>query len=118
MEHKQLYQSEHDWENQFEAKYTSLILELRTMLRKQDTLVIATMHEVREINVWPLNKRAVHVACNLSIPVFNQTAILGHDVTKYLSDKYHQNTAASRSLAYKLLAHQYTVPTECTSTKL
>ena len=107
-QHKQLYNGTEDFLNHFQDAYTSLMLEIRQRLRKQDELVIATMHEVIVYDVHPMNERAKRVARHLRIPVFDQARILGPNIT-YLADQHHQKPAASVMLAKKILENDFSL---------
>jgi len=111
-ENNDLYASAEDWLNQFTDEYTSLMLELRKMLRKQDQLVIATMHKVLDVDVAPLNERTLRVARHLRIPVFDQAYLLGPNTT-YLVDRTHQKPKFSRLLAQNILANNFNIIPEC-----
>lgn len=111
-ENNELYHGAEDWMNNFSDEYTSLMLELRKMLRKQDSLVIATMHKVLDFDVTPLNERTLHVARHLRIPVFDQAYLLGPNTT-YLADRTHQKPKFSRLLAQNVLANNFNIIPEC-----
>jgi len=107
-ENKELYNGPEDWLNQYQDAYTSLMLQIRARLRKQDQLVIATMHEVQIYDVHPMNERAKRVARHLRIPVFDQAQILGSTIN-YLSDAHHQNDAASARIAENIYNNNFAI---------
>ena len=80
-----------------------MLVRIRAMLRNQDELVIATMHEVNVFDVHPMSERAKRVARHLRIPVFDQAHILGSNTSLYLQDHHHQKQAASVLVVKRIL---------------
>lgn len=105
-QHTNLYKGREDWLDRYQDKYTTLMIEIRAKLRKQDQLVIATMHEMQPFDLRPLNERAKRVARHLQIPLFDQAKLLGPR-KEYLVDGIHQNPAASMKIAENILANNF-----------
>lgn len=109
LQHTHLYQNYNDWLDHYQDKYTTLMEEILKTLRPQDQLVIATMHEMLEVDIRPLNERAKRVARRLHIPMFDQAALLGPKKAWYLIDGTHQSAYASMIIARSILAGNYTL---------
>lgn len=112
-EHNNLYRNEEDWLDAFQDKYTSLMLELKDMLRPRDKLVISTMHSVLDVKTLGMNERAKKVARNLRIPLFDQANLLGTNMQEYLLDRTHQNVQYSHLITENILKANWSVIPDC-----
>jgi hypothetical protein len=112
-ENTNLYSNIQDWENQFQDEYTTLMVELRKMMRFRDELIISTMHRNLYEDVIQPNVRTRRVARHLRLPVFDQEAMLTGRPQSYLQDLVHQDEAHSKILAESILARNFTVFPEC-----
>lgn len=112
-EHNNLYRSEEDWLDAFQDRYTSLMLELREMMRPRDKLVISTMHGVLDVKTADMNLRAKRVARHLRIPVFDQANLLGTNMQEYLLDRTHQNVLYSHLITENILKGNWSIIPEC-----
>jgi hypothetical protein len=112
-ENTNLYRDVTDWENQFQDEYTTLLVELRKMMRPRDELIVSTMHQNLYEYVEQPNIRTKRVARHLRLPVFDQAALLTGNPKNYLHDLAHQDAAHSKMLAEAILARKFTVFSEC-----